>query len=82
MWYEENIKIPKNTDMDMVDAYYVVKVFTKGSKFGIGNGRIHKLCIKIDGKITARYDRGWDIMPAEDDMATQNLITFLMLTYS
>lgn len=30
------------------------------SDYGINGGRVSKLSVKRDGKIVARYDRGWD----------------------
>ena len=44
---------------------YAVKHFQEGSRFGINNGRISKLCIGKDGKTYGNYDRGWDIRPTE-----------------
>lgn len=37
------------------------KVFETGSKFGIGGGRISKLCIKLGDRIVYNYDRGEDV---------------------
>lgn len=82
MWNEGNVKIPNGSDMEMVDASYCIKVFDKGSKFGINGGRISKLSIKINGKITANYDRGWDIKPSKDDMATWRLYNTLLLMHN
>lgn len=33
------------------------------SKYGINNGRISKVMLKIDGEIVCNYDRGWDVRP-------------------
>lgn len=60
------IGIPQ--DGKMTVCSYSVKYFDEGSEFGIDGGRISKLCIKINGKITCCYDRGWDEEP-EDDAA-------------
>lgn len=42
---------------------YWIKVYEEGSRFGINNGKISKLMLKLDGEIIANYDRGWDIKP-------------------
>ena len=62
MWSEGTIGIP-NKDGGYTAAHYWVKHYEEPSEFGINGGRISKLMIKIDGKITANYDRGWDIYP-------------------
>ena len=69
MWHEGTIGIPKGDKYTI--AHYWVKAFEEGSECGINNGRISKLTIKIAGKITANYDRGWDIHPTckEAEMA-------------
>lgn len=66
MWHEGTIGIP-TSDGGMKAAHYWVKSFDEPSRWGINNGRISKLMIKIDGKIVANYDRSWDIKPDEDD---------------
>ena len=57
MWHEGTIGIPKGDKYTI--AHYWVKAYEEGSEYGINNGRISKLTIKIAGKITANYDRGW-----------------------
>lgn len=64
MWHEGTIGIPMQ-DGGYKIAHYWVKSFDEGSEWGINGGRISKLMIKIDGRITANYDRGWDIDPDE-----------------
>ena len=49
---------------------------------GINGGRISKLMIKVDGVITANYDRGWDVEPAEDDMPTRMAYCILLENYN
>ena len=49
------------------DYKVTFKQFDKGSEFGINEGRISKLTIKVDGKVTANYDRGWDIEPSDEN---------------
>lgn len=69
MWHEGTIGIPVTESKDTKIAHFWVKVYDEGSEFGINEGRISKLEIKIDGKTVARYDRGWDIEP-EGETAT------------
>jgi hypothetical protein len=38
-------------------------MFDKGSDYGIDKGRVSKLEIRVNGKIAANYDRGWDVRP-------------------
>ena len=53
-------------------CHYWVKHYEEPSEtYGINGGRISKLMIKVDGVITANYDRGWDVEPAEDDLPTR-----------
>lgn len=47
--------------------FYSVKVFDKGSQFGIDGGRISKLSITLDDNFVVNYDRGWDIKPNKSD---------------
>ena len=63
MWSEGVIGIPTDKDGEYISIKYWVKHFDEPSKFGIDNGRISKLMLKIDGKPAASYDRGWDICP-------------------
>ena len=68
MWKEGTISIPDKQDKDRYTVcHYWVKVCDRPSKvFGINGGRISKLTIKIDGKVTANYDRGWDVEPKDE----------------
>lgn len=47
-----------------------------GSEWGIDGGRISKLEIKRGDEIICRYDRGWDIQPADENaqLAVESLI--------
>jgi len=78
-WHEGAIQIPLD---EKVIAKYWVKSYDEPSVFGINEGRISKLEIRIKGKITARYDRGWDIEIAQEDTATQLLFDLLMQDYN
>lgn len=79
MWSEGTIGIP-NGDGTNTICHYWVKHFEEGSVFGIDGGRISKLTIKVGGKITCNYDRGWDIAPADD--ATVKALAILMHDYN
>ena len=63
-----------------VPYHYWAKVYDVGSQYGIDGGRISKLMIKINGKITANYDRGWDVEP--EDEATQMAYAILLHNYN
>jgi hypothetical protein len=81
MWHEGTIGIPKGEEYSV--AHYWVKAFDEANEeYGINGGKISKLSIKIDGKYTANYDRGWDIEPAEDDEATQLAYCILLTEYN
>ena len=63
-------------------AHYWAKVYDEGSEYGINEGRISKLMIKIDGKTTLCYDRGWDQKPEENDQATQIALQIILQEYN
>ena len=65
MWREGTIGIP-NGDGTKTICHYWVKHYEEGSQFGINGGRISKLAIKVEGRITCNYDRGWDIEPTDE----------------
>ncbi len=69
LWHEGTIGIPINKK-DTKIAHYWVKAYDEGSVYGINEGKISKLEIKIDGKTVVAYDRGWEIEPDENDKAT------------
>ena len=81
MWSEGTIGINAfSEEKKTVVCRYWVKHFEEGSQFGIDNGRISKLTIKVDGKVTCKYDRGWDVKP--EDEATQQAFAILMHEYN
>lgn len=80
MWHEGTIGIPMQ-DGGYKIVHYWVKSFDEGSQWGINGGRISKLTIKIDGKITANYDRGWDIEP-DAGLPTQMAYCILLENYN
>ena len=61
MWHEGVIGVPKKGGY--VSVKYSVKSYDEGSIYGIGEGRISKLCLSINGQQVANYDRGWDMEP-------------------
>ena len=82
MWKEGTISIPDKQDKDRCTVcHYWVKVYELPSKvYGINGGRISKLMIKIDGKVTAHYDRGWDVEPKDE--STRLAYSILLQKYN
>jgi hypothetical protein len=81
IWHEGTIGIPTGDTYTV--AHYWVKAYDEPSDdYGIYGGRISKLSIKINGKFTANYDRGWDMEPAKDDEATQLVYCILLQNYN
>lgn len=67
LWKEGTIGIPgegKGMTGKATICHYWVKSYEEPSEYGIDEGRISKLEIRIHGKIVCRYDRGWDIEPS------------------
>lgn len=56
MWSKGTIGVPQK-DGSYIACKYWVKHYEEGSEWGIDEGRISKLEIRINGKITANYDR-------------------------
>lgn len=81
MWHEGTIGIPVK-DGSMKAAHYLVKAFEEGSRFGINGGRISKMMIKIDEKVTLNYDRGWEVEPDEKDEMTMLAYCILLQEYN
>ncbi len=79
MWHKGTIGVP-DKDGKMVACHYEVKAYEEGSAFGIVEGRISKLSIRIHGKETCNYDRGWDIEP--EDEYTKMAIAILIKEYN
>lgn len=77
MWLKGTIAVNMfDEDKPTVTCQYWIKQFEKGSQFGIKGGRISKLTIKINGCVTCRYDRGWDIKPKDE--TTKQVFEILM----
>lgn len=79
LWKEGTIGCPVNGETKI--AHYWAKVYDEGSEYGINDGRVSKLTIKIDGKTVVNYDRGWDIEPADDDVAAQIALAIVLDSY-
>jgi hypothetical protein len=45
------------------DIKFYIKEFEEPSEFGINNGKISKLEIRLGNKIVANYERGWSVRP-------------------
>lgn len=76
LWKEGTIGIP--VDGKTVIAHYIAKVYDEPSVYGINEGRISKLQIKIDGVEVAAYDRGWDLEPEESNQAVQIALAIIL----
>ena len=63
-------------------VHWWAKVYDEGSEYGINEGRISKLTIKVDGKTTLSYDRGWDLEPSEDDEVTKRALAVILEEYN
>ena len=59
---------------------FYAKLFDEPSEYGIKEGRVSKLTIKMnDGTVIVNFDRGWDIRPktAESKKIFKEVLTFL-----
>lgn len=80
MWREGNLGIPDGKGGYTV-CHFWAKVYDRPSrKYGINGSRIIKLTIKVKGKVTANYDRGWDIEPTDE--ATEKAVQLLLFDVS
>ena len=82
LWKEGTIGIKINKGKETKIAHYWAKVYDEGSIYGIDEGRISKLQIKIDGKTVVSYDRGWEIEPDENDEATMIAYSIIIKDYN
>lgn len=82
MWKEGTICILDEQDKDQCAVcHYWIKVYQYPSKvYGINGGRISKLMIRIDGAVTANYDRGWDVVPTDEP--TRRACMLLLQNYN
>ncbi len=74
MWTNGVIKI------DKISVTFSVKHFEEPNEFGIDEGRISKLELRVKGKIVANYDRGWDIRSTDD--AVEKALQYVIGTYN
>jgi hypothetical protein len=81
MWKEGTLRIQMKNGKTKV-AQYWCKSFEEGSHWGIDEGRISKLMIKIDGRIAVNYDRGWDVEPDKNDEAAMAAYRTLLKEYN
>ena len=66
LWHQGVIGIP-NKNGKMKAAEFWVKAYDEGSEYGIEEGRISKMEIRINGQTVCNYDRGWDIYPETEE---------------
>ena len=81
LFKEGTIGIPFGKEETKI-AHWWAKVYDEGSEYGINEGRISKLTIKIDGVTTLSYDRVWDLEPDENDEATQIALQIILNDYN
>lgn len=75
MWEKGTLNI------DGKNIGYCVKHYDESSEtYGIDGGRISKMELRIDGRVTYSYDRGLDIEP--EDEVTQLAYMFLIQKYN
>jgi hypothetical protein len=80
MWSQGTIGIPDGEGKYTNCRYWVKHYDEPSEEYGIDRGRISKLEIRVNGKTTLNYDRGWDIEP--EDEATQLAFAVLMQKYN
>lgn len=75
MWNEGTLLI-NNTAVK-----YWVKHYPEPSEdYGIEGGRISKMELRVDDRITLNYDRGWDVEPGDE--TSQLAYAFLIKKYN
>jgi hypothetical protein len=75
MWEKESLLIEGTV------VKYWVKHYPEPSKdYGIDGGRISKMELRVDDKVTLHYGRGWDMEP--EDGASQLAYSFLLKKYN
>lgn len=81
MWHEGTIGIPRK-DGNSVIAHYWVKAYEESNIYGIEEGRITTLTIRIKGEITCHYDGGWEVEIDKDDEPTFIAYSILLKEYN
>lgn len=66
MWRQGTIGIPDENGTYTSCKWWVKQYEETSEEYGIDGGRISKLMIKVNGEVTANYDRGWDVRPADE----------------
>ena len=74
MWKEGVIKVRNSV------FKFWIKHYDEGSCYGIDEGRISKAMLKRNGITVCNYDRGWDVLPVDDD--TETALEILKLEYN
>lgn len=75
MWHEGSIKVK-----DDIFHYWVKSYEEPSSIYGIDGGRISKAELKRNGEWVMRYERGWDIKPADEN--TEIALAILMKEFN
>ncbi len=79
MWHEGTIGVPKKEGGFTV-VHYWVKAYDEPSRYGIEDGRISKLMLKVEGKVIYNYDRELDVPPQNE--AAEIALALLMHEYN
>ena len=74
MWKEGAIKVRNSV------FKFWIKHYDEGSCYGIDEGRISKVMLKRNGITVCNYDRGWDVLPVDED--TETALEILKLEYN
>lgn len=61
MWEEGEVKVKSSI------YHYWAKVYDLPSDFGIDQGRVSKLSVRLNDREVFSYDRGWDIIPTTQE---------------
>lgn len=80
LFKEGTIVIPFGKEESKI-VHWWAKVYDEPSEYGINEGRVSKLMIKIDGVTTLSYDRGWDLEPDERDHETKAALSIILEEY-
>ena len=74
MWKEGAIKVRNSV------FKFWIKHYDEGSCYGIDEGRISIAMLKRNGITVCNYDRGWDVLPVDED--TETALEILKLEYN
>ena len=75
MWMDGIIEVADEQE-NLVGVRYYIKRFDTPSEYGIEEGRISKLELRLNKETVCNYDRGWDIEPTctEAEIALELLL--------